>query len=217
MVLADIGSGTGEMIKLLSGRAIFRKFLAVEPCASMLDHVENDYSTPIEKLCLDGETFSQLENIRYDTSIMFSVIHHFQESVLPKFLRGVYSQTNPGGTVLVTTRDPPCAPVSTNSSTLPWPVWPDLINVFAENDPSWDLQETMRQAGFNDVTCVKRSYGDVVIPRDMWLHMLRNRFLSIMAKLSDEEIEDGISQMDYPDPVVFEDWKYFVKGRKTYA
>jgi SAM-dependent methyltransferase len=201
MVIADIGCGTGLLLDSFAEKGIFRKFLAVEPCKLMLDQVK-DGDTPIEKFCMDGEQFSKLKCIMYDSSIMFGILHHIPQRCLLEFLRGVFTQTNPGGTVLVITYSP----------TLPFPLWPEHVEAATACFPSWDnLQETLRQAGFDDVTCLKKSYGDVVITRDSWLQMVRGRFISTLSTFSDEEIEEG------PDPVVFEEYQYFVKGRKIAA
>jgi SAM-dependent methyltransferase len=210
MVLTDIGCGTGDLLKSIAKRATFKKFLAVEPCAGMLDNITEDGNSPIEKFCMDGATFTRLDT-GYDASILNGMIHHFSGNKLIDFLSGVFNQTNPGGSVFI----------SSYCTALPWPLWANVLEttlrVYPEIEDMRYIKSIVIRVGFTDVACVKKSYGDIVIPRDQYFWMVRNRFISPLSHLSDEEIEEGIQSMDYPDPVVFEDYQYYVTGRKSLA
>lgn len=213
MVLADIGAGTGRLFSLLTEKETFRKFLAVEPCRDLLDQVKVD-TIPVESFCMSGQAFSKLENVKYDTAVVYGAIHHFPVEDLAGFFSGVINQINPGGTVLI----------STYSDILPFPLWPQVMEFVKKSTPHMDdntnmshLQDVLREAGFVDVTCVKKIYEGVTVPRGTFVKMTRGRFISPLSKFNDDEIEEGIRSMNYSDPVIFDEYQYYVKGRKPAA
>ena len=75
--------------------------LCVEPVKEMLDvAVNNKLEGIIETLCGTAEEFVR-RDINYDKVIMKGCVHHFPRSHLQDIFKGIHSQLNEGGILLI--------------------------------------------------------------------------------------------------------------------
>ena len=74
--------------------------LCVEPVKEMLDVAVSNELEGIETLCETAEEFVK-RDIKYDKIIMKGCVHHFPRSHLQDIFKGIHSQLNEGGILLI--------------------------------------------------------------------------------------------------------------------
>ena len=133
-------------------------------------------------------TFITSTTLRYDKMLIKEVIHHLADENVPKFFEAARSQVPlETGAILTVTRLPtaehyPFFPLA-------WKVW--MAN---SGTPYLEYAQIMRDAGFSVSTEVL-DY-EVVIGKEQWFTMIRNRFWSTFADMSDGEIEEGLAHLE---------------------
>ncbi|MCK9373014.1 MAG: class I SAM-dependent methyltransferase [Sulfuricurvum sp.] len=177
----DLGGGTGSYTRLIAKKADLQSpALCVEPSKKMLSQIEeSDHLKPVHA---DALSFCTSE-IRYDKILLKEMIHFVEER--KALFQGIKRQLCENGRVLIVTR-----PKNT-----PLPFFTAALERFAQGQPSVEsLEKELEDAGLRPFSRTEEfSFG---ISKERWYGMLRNRFMSNLQNFTDEEIEEGIVQLE---------------------
>lgn len=183
-LIADIGAGTGiiamELLRQLRYQA---SILLVDPSVEMLTHAP--VHEQLRSVCTSAELFpSQMASLgvgQVDLMIIQRAVHHFANPAAT--LHDLSRTLSPHGSLLVIAQTQP-----------EYPLFPAALERFTDHlgDPE-EIAAHLAAAGL--VPC-RRSCGFTVeMPREQWLTMVTNRFLSVLSTFSDDEIADGVREM----------------------
>ena len=184
-LVVDIGSGTGFL-----GERIFETFQlknpvwCVEPCAEMQEVAKTKKGVlTIQKTA--EEFLKDLDKQhRFDRVTCTSTAHHFGEPL--KIYRGVESCLKPDGVFfIVQVGEYTSFPLFEKAKN-------HIFSFVAERNKSFSA--CLRSANFE--VEVSQEQVDFVVRKSKWYDMLRGRFHSTLMELSDEEIEEGIDELD---------------------
>jgi ubiquinone/menaquinone biosynthesis C-methylase UbiE len=178
--LLDFGAGTGRFTLALYQQAKLVQATAVEPDADM---------------CRQAAQKSELSVIQADDASLFShwqdhnvvlfkeVIHHLHHRV--EFWKSLHEHLLTSGRVLIVTR-----PQATQLA-----LFDAAKQRFAQHQPPVELlTNELTEAGFTcDVTLRVFPFR---ISKQRWYTMLRSRFMSDLSAFSDDEVEQGIQQLE---------------------
>lgn len=187
-VVLDIGAGTGKDLACL--RELARSTLpwvAMDPSQKMCDIASNHPGLIVQKaLAQDAVTVLQSVNPQHPPNkvLIKHCVHHFID-ILPKLARDLLSILPSGGSVLICAQEHRCGlPFFTKA------IQTYLVSI---RGPQF-YSDIFKEAGFK--VSVNSVYYETKVTRKSWNHFLRNRGYSTLKGLTDEEIEEGIKELD---------------------
>lgn len=180
-VFVDLGGGTGMYTKDILEQVLLKKSaILVDPFAEMLSQAKSH--PKIECKQFDGLAFSTLEG-KYDKILMKEAVHHVQDKDL--LFHNLFERLSPGGRLLLVHVPPE----------LDYPLFKKALERVRNwhADPE-DLNQTLKDAGFQ----VKHEYLKYrhSIPKEKYINMVRTGYMTVLSSFSDEEIEEGIEEME---------------------
>ena len=179
-ILADIGGGTGTFTSALVNEAHLQKAYCIEPASAMC--TEASKLSNITAICADAHAFISSKT-PFTKMLLKEVIHHIGEREI--FWKNVYYTLPSRGKLLIITRPQRVA----------FPFFDAAKEAFARNQPPHETIETELQKSEFYVTTQYRSHT-FTLPKESWYEMLRHRFMSDLSVFSDEEIEEGIREIE---------------------
>ena len=182
--VVDIGSGTGFFAERLFERSELKTPVwCVDPSAEMQEEAQQKKGVfPVPKHA--DEFLDELAvDHCFDRAMCIATSHHFTDAV--KIYRGVESILSPGGVFLF---------MEGSDFSFPWftKVENRMGTFFGERKEI--TSACLRLTKF-DVE-VTEEHIDVNLTKSKWYHMLRGRFNSNLTELTDEEIEEGIDELE---------------------
>ncbi|MDD2829165.1 MAG: class I SAM-dependent methyltransferase [Sulfuricurvum sp.] len=199
--LVDIGGGTGTFTQRLAQEAGLTKAYCVEPSPKMC--CEASLLDGIEAICTDAEGFIA-HHLSYTKMLFKEVIHHLAER--SHLWEQVYQQLPLQGKLLIITRP----------QEVEFPFWQKAKDAFKSHQPPFSLlQKELEHAGFR-VNILSDAHTFQLSKED-WFTMLRYRFMSDLSDFSDEEIDEGIKEIDllYSDAYLeIKDYLLFITATK---
>ncbi|MDM8548780.1 methyltransferase [Desulfobacterales bacterium HSG2] len=191
-IVADIGGGTGS-----ASHSIFKKaglkndVLCADPSDSMI--AQAGRLKGVKPLCMDAHEFAENTSGKYDKLLLKEMVHHLTDRIsLWNKLRG---RMNRNGRLLIVTR--PRIP--------PLPFFKAALASFSAGQPTSDLLAAeLGEAGFRPEVAL-HSYS-VSFEKERWYYLLQNRFMSNLHDFTDDEIEEGITELEqtYSDEKMIE-------------
>lgn len=179
-ILADIGGGTGSFTARLHNEGAFGRAYCIEPSAPMCD--EASKFSNITTVCTDAHGFLK-QNIPFTKMLLKEVIHHITDR--ETFWLNAYNSLPYGGKLLVITRP----------QQISFPLFDAAREAFARNQPPHEIIETeLLKSGF-DIHTSHRSHT-FALNKKSWYEMLRHRFMSDLGVFSDQEIDEGIKEIE---------------------
>ena len=180
-VFVDLGGGTGMYTKDILDQVPLKKpAILVDPFAEMLSQAESHYK--IECKQYDGLAFSALEG-KYDKVLMKEAVHHIEDKDL--LFQNLFERLSPGGQLLLAHVPPE----------LDYPLFKKALDKVRtwHADPE-DLNRTLKKTGFQ----VNHEYLKYPqsIPKQKYIDMVRTGYMTVLSSFSDEEIEEGIKEME---------------------
>jgi SAM-dependent methyltransferase len=202
-IFVDLGGGTGLYTKLIASKGgLKQKPLCVEPSENMLSQIDTDR---IEPVCADALTFSARTDIRYDKILLKEMIHFVENR--KSLFEGIAQQLSEKGRLLIVTR-----PKAT-----PLPFFKAALETFAQGQPSLESMENDLIEAKITASSFKEEFV-FTMPKERWYGMLRNRFMSNLQNFTDQEIEEGILQLEQTygkrEMIEFRDEIIFVSGER---
>jgi ubiquinone/menaquinone biosynthesis C-methylase UbiE len=204
--LVDAGCGTGIYAVRLADRA--RQVVCLDPSMTMLEHIPDD-----PRLIRTTGSAEQLANHyllpgeRFDAILLKEVIHLIDDR--PAAINGLAQRLASGGRLLVAMLPPQ----------IDYPLFPAALDRYNGGKLTPDHVATwMGDAGLHVTTSAEHHRVHFLTER--YLTMVRDRYMSLLSKCTDTEIEDGIRHIrrQHPGPVIeFDDRFVLVLGTRTDA
>ncbi|MBF6331878.1 class I SAM-dependent methyltransferase [Nocardia transvalensis] len=199
---ADIGCGTGLFTRDLVGYA--KRVVCVDPSAGMLAQLPEDPALlPVQASVEDvvGGRITLPHNV-FDAVLVKEAIHHVHEADRAAVLTGLGGMLGPSGRLLVVMLP----------ARIDYPLFPAALRLFEQLQPEPEvIAAAVRDAGL----AVELSYESFALsfPRERYLQMVRNRYMSLLSEFDDAALEAGIAQMDTSREVYeFADRFAFITG-----
>eukprot|EP00731_Ephydatia_muelleri_P004365 Em0002g541a len=182
-LVVDIGGGTGSLTQAVYREARLRNnILCVDPFESMLALAfQKDGVTPLQSTA--EEFFNHKENYTFDKALILCSIHHFCDptSMFKKWAEWL----RPGSVCFILTRPP--------TTTLPF--FRKAASLFEKSTADVPaMVDCLRHHGLK----VEASEETMMfnMSKHRWYAMLRMRYMSHMHCLSDQDIEEGIAELE---------------------
>lgn len=187
----SLAEGSGRVVCADASSAMLRqlprdeRFLPV--CASIEDLASGTAAMPHE---------------RFDVVLAKEVLHHVPRAERADVLRGLAGLLAPGGRLLVVMLPP----------VIGYPLFDAALRRYERHpmDPAHVAAACEAAGATAEVT-----FGSfhLTLPKDRWLGMVADRYMSLLAGFGDDELQAGIAEIDarYPGPLLeFEDRFAFV-------
>ena len=201
--LVDLGCGTGLFTKAIHNQIQLKNpIVCVDFSAKMLEQIpSNDIYKP---LLMDAINFaSQAE--KFDKILIKEMIHHISDK--PKLIANLLKRLNAGGILLLILLPP----------TIEYPLFESAKKRYEQLQPHYEeLENLFNQVGFQtEVSFVKYPLS---LDKSRYFRMVENRYMSLLSLFSDEEIRQGIREMEEKylaqSTLEFNDVFVFIKGKK---
>ena len=201
--LADLGCGTGLFAKEIHNQIKLKyPIVCADSSPEMLEQVpSNNIYKP---LLIDAIDFaSQAENL--DKIFIKEMIHHISDK--QKLIANLFNRLNVGGMLLLILLPP----------TIEYPLFESAKKRYEELQPHYQkLENIFEQIGFQtEVSFIKYPLS---LDKDKYFRMVESRYMSLLSMFSDEEIRQGINEMQekYSEQLTldFNDVFVFIKGKK---
>ena len=203
-VIADIGCGTGLYSRQLA--AAGAKVICADPSQAMLDQLpDNPALVPVQASAQDiAERRITLPSRRLDTIVIKEAIHHVPASDRQVVLNGLAELLAPGGRIVIA-----MLPAS-----ITYPLFTAALQRFESLQPDPAEIAAMLSGAGLETELTYDSYP-LSFPKDRYLSMVRNRYMSLLASFTDAELERGITEIQgrHPgDRLDFADQFAFIRG-----
>lgn len=203
-VFVDLGCGTGMYtLDILQQVRFKHDVLCVDPFPEMLDWIPE--KAPVERVCMDGLTFSK-EPFSFDKMLIKEAVHHIPDR--KALFDGLYQHLSAGGMLLLVH--------------VPPEVRYPLFQAALDRCRTWhadpdELISLLCKSGFE----VGRDGLDYVheIPKERYFEMVAGRYMSVLSTFEDDELAKGLDEIEerYANEEVlrFVDHFDFITARKT--
>ena len=188
-VLLDLGSGTGTLAHTIKREANLKhNVICVEPSEAMVSEAKvMDGIIVCQSTAEEFISSKSVDKYLFNKVLIAFCSHHFVHS--RRFLFEKFSERLPaGGAILIIDRkQETCLPLfklalekhhKAHANDLTSDQYSDLVGPLGFEVKSWDI--TL----------------EYVSTKLLWYKTLRERFISFMYEISDEEIEDGIRELE---------------------
>ncbi|EAZ92763.1 class I SAM-dependent methyltransferase [Crocosphaera chwakensis] len=179
-ILVDLGCGTGIYSKEIRAQINLKnKIICVDPSDKMLEKIPNNsyYQTVVK----DAVEFAN-EPGNYDKILIKEMIHHIDNK--EKLLKGLFYRLNKQGILLIILLPP----------TIEYPLFKQALSVYESVQPHYnDLVNLCENIGFK--TKVNFIDYNVSISKEKYFNMVKNRYMSLLSRFNDEELEQGLIEM----------------------
>ena len=185
--IVDIGCGRGGIISSISNRINNSRPISAVDCSETIGRHEIDRAEDnVEYIKCSGLPWlKSIPDCSVDRVILKQVIHCFSPTERNLVLQETHRILTHSGKGLIMIMPP----------TAPFPLFGAAHNLFAESNVNYkDIILELGKIGFSVKSKVFEY--DISLSRDKWMQMLRNRFMSSLVPMSDDEIEDGIAELD---------------------
>lgn len=202
-ILVDIGGGTGTFTNRLLVDIPLCGAYCIEPSHEM--SAQASLIEGLTAICTDANGFIDFE-LTYTKVLLKEVVHHINDR--PHLWRNLYEQLPQNGKILIITRPQEIA----------FPFWSEAKAAFAQHQPSLQTLTDELQSSHFDVR-VEYGLHTFHLSKEEWYTMLRHRFMSDLTHFTDEQIEQGISEIDrtFLDPLLeMNDHLIFITATKSY-
>ena len=180
-VFVDLGCGTGIYTKKIRGIAqLINPVLCVDISAKMLKKIPDN--AQFKPILMDAVEFSEQPR-QYDKVLMQGMTHHILDK--GKLIKNLTKRLNPGGKILTTGLP----------YRLEYPLFEKVLETYQDlyykGESSVDL---FLELGFE----VKLRYVryPISVEKYKYLEMVRNRYISTLLSFSEQEIEDGLKEIE---------------------
>lgn len=201
-ILVDVGGGTGTFTSMINEKFELKKAYCVEPESKMCDLAKKHSS--IETICSDVFYFLNYLQQQYNKILFKEVIHHITNRT--NLWNDIYDTIDNEGKLLIYTRP----------RKIKFPLFQKAKKEFYNNQPSYDeIISELETSKFK--TSVSLESFTFELPKEEWYNMLKSRFMSDLSVFTDEEIIDGIQELEqaYPsDMFTIEDEIVFLTAYK---
>jgi len=195
--LVDLGAGTCKTAGMVAQLAGLKyPVLCVDPVQEMLEIGKEIHN--IETLCATADEFVK-KDIKYDKVIIKGAVHHFPINKMREIFEGIKKQLNDNGAILIDQ--------SRGNNKIGMPFFKKGIDTQNQLNAGVVqlVENVLKDLGFK--VDLKLNDVDMKTSKENAIKIIKNRSVSGLSTLSDEEIKEGIEEVDkaYKDGA-FIDW-----------
>ena len=205
--LLDVGGGTGNFTAAIAAlaQAPLQQCTVLEPSAGMAGVAAKRGLPTVVKGAFEYAVGVEKESLPFTQSLFKEVVHHLD---LAATFQALFDAAPSGHTALVITRP----------QKVDFPFFQLALQAFADSQPPLEsIVAPIEAAGWAVET--RTEAVPITLATETWFAMLRARFMSSMADISDAHIEAGIeelrSQHNGAETVSFHDNLLFIIARKA--
>ena len=181
--------------------------LCVDPVREMLDIGMKNKIANIETICETAEEFSG-RDIQYDKIYLKMVIHHLPLDKLRKIFTGITRQLSNNGTILID---------KTKEQGTSYPTFQKArqLHTLSEKGRSELLQDIFHSLGYKVTTKIVEARARMT--KAEAIKNIRNRYTSTLELLSDQEIQEGIEEVErkFPDVIEYDHKREIIIAKKN--
>ena len=174
-----------------------KPLLCVDPVREMLDIGIRNKIANIETICETAEQFSERE-IQYDKLLIKGTIHHFPVNKLSKIFNGIANQLSKGGLILIEK--------TPSTQAKGFPSFQKALQLHSQHFSGLTdiLNKIFHDLGFEVSSKIVSGSGK--ISKVEVIKNIRNRYTSTLELLSDQEIQEGVEEVErnFPDVIEYE-------------
>lgn len=203
-VVADIGCGTGLYSHGLAAAA--GQVICVDPSRAMLSQVPDEAS--LVRVLGSAQDVSSgrvaLPIAPLDVVVVKQSLHHVPGGERALTLRGLAGLLRSGGRIVVVMLP----------TRIRYPLFRQALEKYERDHPDPDHVMAMLADAGLETRMLYEEYW-LKIPKEQYLLMVRDRYMSLLSNFSDDELEQGIAEIDnrYRDEVLeFADRFAFIYG-----
>ena len=183
-----------------------KPLICVDPVREMLDIGIRNNIANIETICETAEQFSERE-IHYDKLLIKGAIHHFPINKLTKIFSGLSNQLSKGGLILIE---------KTKEQGQSYPTFQKArhLHSLSEEGRSELLLDIFQTLGYEVTTKIVEARARMT--KAEAIRNIRNRYTSTLELLTDQEIQEGIEEVEenLPDIIEYEYKREIIIARK---
>ncbi|NEO11557.1 MULTISPECIES: class I SAM-dependent methyltransferase [unclassified Moorena] len=196
--LVDLGCGTGLLTQAIPKEIqLYNPIICVDPSEEMLSQIP--LSPQYQIRAVDAITFVS-ETSGYNKVYMKEAIHHVDNKEL--LFSSLFEKLTTGGIFLLILLPP----------TIEYPLFKAALERYERRQPNYnDLTSLLEKVGFNvSVDFVEYLQS---IPKEQYLKMVSNRYMSLLSFFDDQQLEEGLAEisekyaqqsiLEFPDRFVF--------------
>lgn len=184
--LLDIGCGTGNFTnKILNKIDDSLLITGIEP-SKELYRESLRFSDRINFINIDAENFLKNNRSEFDIIIIKETIHHFEdEIVLNNILKLIRKNLKKNGILVIMTRP--------NDSSH-YPFFKMAHKAWEQCQPKSDYYVKKLEDSFSKTEKTVEMFP-VKIKLQTWIKMIKNKFWSVFAGMSNQQIEEGVEEV----------------------
>lgn len=211
--IADLGCGTGLFARrILDLVHPARPIACIDPSGPMLDQLPKarglrPIQASAQQLVARAPVGDLIAPGELDVIVLKESVHHIPAAERAATLAGLAELLAPGGRILVVMLP----------TRIEYPLFSTALRRFEELQPDpADIEGYLRAAGLS--TRLTYDGFGLELPKDRYLSMVRERYMSLLSMFDDDELEAGIAEIDreHPEPVLrFADRFAFVLGMRN--
>ena len=184
--LADIGGGTGRFASLIYEKGGLKyPVTCVDPSADMLQRACK--LKGVHTICSDAVEFCLgKDDIIYDRILMKEVVHHLTEKELKNTFSALQNKISKNGYLVICTRP----------HDVEYPFFQEAHAVMQKKVRSKEYYVSLLEKSGFVVSSISVHDYPASLNINWWTTMIRNRFWSIFSRFDDDQLEQGIDEIN---------------------
>ncbi|WP_201026132.1 class I SAM-dependent methyltransferase [Mastigocoleus testarum] len=192
-IFLDLGCGTGLFTKEINNIVGFdNPVICCDISANMLAQLSDN--SDYKCVAMDAVEFSR-QSYEYDKILIKEMIHHLNVNEQEKLTENIFARLHLGGKFLLILLPP----------TIEYPLFEAALSRYEELQPDYKyLVELFNKTGFK--TSVDFVEYPLSIPKNRYIMMVKNRYMSLLSSFDDNEIQEGVFEIEqkYSDKDILE-------------
>ena len=207
-LMVDLGAGTcatAGMVARIAG--LKHPVLCADPVQEMLNVAKKKKIANIETLCATAEEFAK-KDMKYDKMLIKGAVHHFPVDKMKEIFSGIETQLNAKGVILIDKIG------SNRTGGMPFFKKGIEFQRNMQEGLTKILEKILEDLGFK---IDKKIINDEMkITKEEAIKYIKNKSISLISALSEEEIEEGIAEVEreYGDVISFRMTREMIIARK---
>ena len=186
--MVDLGAGTCRTAGMVANIAgLKHPVLCVDPVQEMLNVAKKNNIEKIETLCATADQFAK-KDMKYDKLLIKGAVHHFPVDKMREIFTGIEAQLNKKGTILINKAG------ANRTGGMPFFKKGMEYRSSTQAGITELLENILGDLGFQIEKQVFED--DATISKNDAIESIKNRSLSSLSAMSEEELKEGIEEVE---------------------